>query len=291
VPLYSLAKYFHPREKCELMVIKRFGSYIKYFVLGFSALTTLFPFFWILMSSFKTTSEIYVSAFSLPVSLSFTNYITAWNDANIWVDFFNSGIVSISTVAILLLVSSMASYILARIWKNFAMSTFFALGITVPYYAIIIPIFITITKMGLYNTRFGLLLIYVVSNMPISIFILTGFMKGFPKEIEEAAWIDGASLPRTFFTIVLPLSKHGLATIGILGFMYSWNDFFIANILISKTALKTITQGIQNFQGAYQTNYGAMFAAMIIAILPVIVAYLIFQEQIIEGMTAGAVKG
>ena len=139
--------------------------------------------------------------------------------------------------------------------------------------------------------RFGLLLIYVVSNMPISIFILTGFMKGFPKEIEEAAWIDGASLPRTFFTIVLPLSKHGLATIGILGFMYSWNDFFIANILISKTALKTITQGIQNFQGAYQTNYGAMFAAMIIAILPVIVAYLIFQEQIIEGMTAGAVKG
>lgn len=273
------------------MVIKRFGSYIKYFVLGFSAITTLFPFFWILMSSFKTTSEIYGSPFSLPMNLSFTNYVTAWNDANIWVDFFNSGIVSVSTVAILLLISAMASYVLARIWKNFAMSTFFALGITVPYYAIIIPIFITISKMGLYNTRFGLLLIYVVSNMPISIFILTGFMKGFPKEIEEAAWIDGASLTRTFFTIVLPLSKHGLATIGILGFMYSWNDFFIANILISKTALKTITQGIQNFQGAYQTNYGAMFAAMIIAILPVVVAYLIFQEQIIEGMTAGAVKG
>ncbi|RKX72174.1 MAG: carbohydrate ABC transporter permease [Spirochaetes bacterium] len=269
----------------------KIGSFAKYFILVTSAILTLFPFLWILMSSFKTTNEIYESPFKIPDSFLFSNYITAWNDANIWIDFFNSAIVSISTVAILLLISAMASYILARIWKNFAMSTFFALGITVPYYAIIIPIFITMTKIGLYNTRMGLLLIYVVSNMPISIFILTGFMKGFPKEIEEAAWIDGASMSRTFFTIVLPLSKHGMATIGILGFMYSWNDFFIANILISNPVLKTITQGIQNFQGAYQTNYGAMFAAMIIAILPVVIAYLIFQEQIIEGMTAGAVKG
>lgn len=273
------------------MAAKKIGSYIKYLVLGVSTAATLFPFFWILLGSFKTTNEIYESPFKLPMHFLFSNYVTAWKDANIWIDFTNSALVSISTVAILLLVSAMASYILARIWKNFAMSTFFALGITVPYYAIIIPIFITMTKIGLYNSRIGLLLIYIVSNMPISIFILTGFMKGFPKEIEEAAWIDGASLSRTFFTIVLPLSKHGLATIGILAFMYSWNDFFIANVLISNPMLKTITQGIQNFQGAYQTNYGAMFAAMIIAILPVVIAYLIFQEQIIEGMTAGAVKG
>lgn len=255
------------------------------------ALSSLSPFLWILLSSLKTNSEIYGKPFGLPSVLVFENYVTAWNNANIGVNLFNSLLVSFSAVAIVVLFGSMAAYILARVKTSLFLYTYFTLGIMVPVHTILIPTFILMKDFGLNNTREGLIILYAVSNLSLAIFILVGFMKSIPVEIEEAAIMDGCSMPQVFFKVIFPLSMPGLATIGILTFLNCWNEYLFAYILISNDKLKTVTQGIFALQGAYNTNYGPLCAGLTLAIIPVMIIYVIFSEQVIAGMTAGAVKG
>ena len=259
--------------------------------MGVFAVTTVIPFLWILMSSFKTNSEIYDRPFSLPTTWAFDNYVTAWNAAKIDADLVNSLIVATAAVIIVLVVSSMASYILAPCQPNPWLYTYFSLGIMIPIHTILIPTFMLMKSLTLYNNLWGLSILYTASNLSLAIFILVGFMKSIPKEIEEAAVMDGCSMTRIFFQIIFPLSRPGLATIGILTFLNCWNEYLFAYVLISRNEIKTITQGIYALQGAYNTNYGPLTAGLAIAIVPVMIIYVLFQEQVIKGLTAGAVKG
>lgn len=269
----------------------RFKKFLRYFVAVFFAVMALFPFLWVVMNSFKNNKEIYGSPFKLPETIQLNNYLEAWSTAKIATYFFNSVIICFSAVILLVLVASMASYYISRIKKSSALYNFFILGIMIPIHAMLIPTFIMLRHAGLLNTRLGLAIVYCAVNLSLSIFILVGFMKGIPREIEEAAEIDGASIYQTFFKVILPISRPGIATIATLSFLNAWNDFLYAQVIISNPLIKTITQGIYNLRGQYSIDYGLMSAGLVIAIIPVVVIYILFQEQVVKGMTAGAVKG
>jgi raffinose/stachyose/melibiose transport system permease protein len=275
----------------HLIFWDKFGMFSRYGVMIVFAFLSMIPFLWLLISSFKSNDEIYGKPFALPSVFQFENYITAWNKAHIGQNLTNSLTISVTAVIIMLLFASMAAYVLTRVTPNLFFYTYFTLGIMIPVHTVLIPTFILMKNFGLYNTMYGLIILYAASNLSLAVFILTGFMKSIPREIEEAAILDGCSLTRIFFSIILPLSTPGLATVGILTFLNCWNEYLFAYVLISNPNIKTITQGIYALQGAYNTNYGPLTAALVIAILPVLIVYVIFQEQVIAGMTAGAVKG
>jgi sugar permease (fragment) len=184
----------------------------------------------------------------------------------------------------------MASYILARVWTSKILYNFFTLGIMIPIHAVIIPMLMILRRLGLVNTRLGIILAYTVAELSFSIFILVAFMKTIPREIEEAAQIDGSSRLRTFFQIILPISKPGLATIGTFAFINSWNDLLLALVITSGPKLSTLNLACFNLRGLYVQHYGLITAGLMIMMIPVIVIYIFFQEQLVKGITAGAVK-
>lgn len=264
---------------------------LKYVIAVFFAILALFPFLWVTLNSFKDNKQIFASPFALPETMAFDNFIKAWSTAKIGTYFFNSVVVSFSAVFVIILLGAMVSYYLARLKPNNTLYGYFILGIMIPIHAMLIPTFLMLRQVDLLNSRFGLAIVYAAVNLSLSIFILVGFMKGIPHEIEEAAEIDGASVYRTFFSIIIPISKPGIATIATLSFLNAWNDFLYAQVLISDPIRKVLTQGIQNLRGQYSTDYGLMSAGLLITIIPVTIIYIIFQEQVVKGMTAGAVKG
>jgi raffinose/stachyose/melibiose transport system permease protein len=255
------------------------------------ALSSFYPFYWILISSVKSNDEIMGRPFGLPSLLHFENYVVAWKTAHIGQYFVNSMIVSVCAVIIVLLVGSMASYVLAKVRPNAFLYTYFILGIMIPVHTILIPTFILMKDINLLNTRTGLILLYAVSNLSLTIFVLVGFMKAIPSEIEEAAIMDGAGYSRVFFQIILPISRPSIATVGMLAFLNCWNEYLFAYVLVSNNEIKTLPQGIFMLQGVYATDYGPLTAGIMMGILPVVLIYILFQEQVIEGMTAGSVKG
>jgi len=266
-------------------------SRISRLFLALLAVTMIYPFFWVILSSLKTTDEIFTSAFSLPRTLRFVNYYNAWVEASIGSCFGNSVVVSTIALAATLLFSSMAAYVLARKWKNRLLFGYFTLGIMIPLQAIVIPSFLIIRNLGLINTRTGLILVYTVSGLSFGIFVLAGFFRTIPGEMEEAAVIDGSGFTTTFFRIILPMAKPAMASVGILSFLQYWNEYLFASVLIAKQQYKTLTQGIMALRGPYTTDYGMLTAGLALAIIPLIVVYVLLQKQVIEGMTAGAVKG
>ncbi|QGQ95017.1 carbohydrate ABC transporter permease [Paenibacillus psychroresistens] len=264
---------------------------LKYFFLSLYALTTIYPFFWIFTSSLKPNTDIFSKPFALPAHLNFANYVKVLTKAHLGTNFMNSLYICVFSVFIAVLVGSMAAYILARVKPSLILYTYFTLGIMIPIQTILIPSFILLKQFDLINTHLGLIIEYVVGRLPLTIFIMVAFMKTLPKEMEEAALIDGCGRARTFFSIVLPLSKPGLATVATLSFLDCWNEYLFAYVLISSTKLKVITQAIYALRGQYITDYGLLCAGLALMMIPVILMYILFQEQVIKGMTAGAVKG
>lgn len=264
---------------------------LKYVVLTMFSVTALFPFVWILMSSFKDKYELYGKPFSLPAVWQPGNYLNVWHTTKVGTNLLNSTMISVLSVGLILLLASMAAYVLSRVRPSKGMSLFFTLGIMIPVHAILIPTFILMKQLGLYDKQISLIIIYTVSNLSLGIFILAGFMKTLPAALEDSARIDGCSRARTFFLIIFPLSKPGLATIGTLAFLNCWNEYLFAYVLIANPELKTLTQGIMALKGQYTYDFTSLCAGLIISIVPVVVAYMLFQEQVIKGMIAGAVKG
>jgi raffinose/stachyose/melibiose transport system permease protein len=262
-----------------------------YAVLTAYSLLSLFPFTWLALSSMKTNDEIYETLLALPRELRIENYGAAIATARIPHFMLNSAIVSFSAVAIVLVFGSMAAYVLSRTLPNRAIYTYFAIGIMIPVQTIIIPTFVLLKTIQLTNTLFGLILLYAATMLPLAVFILVGFMRTLPRELEEAAAMDGASRARQFFRVMLPLSRPGLAAVGTLSFLYCWNEYLFAYVLISNPDAKTLPQGIYALQGLWTTAYGPLTAALVLSILPVLVVYVLFQEQVIEGAVAGSVVG
>ncbi|WP_431804814.1 carbohydrate ABC transporter permease [Halobacillus andaensis] len=273
---------------------KRFSKKsILYAILIIYALINVYPILWMILNSFKSNTEFAESPFAFPAEWLIENYVTAWETARLDTYFLNSIIVSLVAVVVTVFAGALASYFLARFsFKlNKMMYAFFVFGMLIPIHATLVPMFLLMKNLGLLNTHTGLILPYIAFNLPITIFILVSFMKAFPKDIEESAIMDGCGVFRIFWSIILPMTKPALATVVILNFINNWNEFSFALVLINEEALKTLPLGLANFAGQYTTNYGAQMAGLTMAIIPTIAIYMLLEEHLVKGMTAGAVKG
>lgn len=270
----------------------RIGVFFRYLVLVVVAATMLFPILWVAMNAFRDNTQIYGNPFALPHPFVMANFPHALEGIRLAVTLSNSLIYSIVTVSITLVLGSMTAFYLAKFTRGNLLYLYFILGIMIPVQAILIPLFIDIRNMHLINTRLGIVIVYVATNLPIAIFILTGFMrKGVPDELLEAAAIDGAGPLRAFFRLALPISIPGVVTVLTLVFLNIWNEFLFALVILSSPLLKTLNLAVYLLRGEYSSDQGLLAAGSVILIIPAIIIYILFQEQVVRGLTAGAVKG
>lgn len=266
---------------------------LKWFIILLFAVYTLFPLLWLLITSLKTNAEYFNNPFSFPAVPQFQNYINAFSQANLGQMIWNSVTVAVIATAANVFVAAMASYAISRFdFKGKEIFfTIFSAGVMVPLNALMVPYFTIFSRIGLLDSMNALRILYTAIGLPIAVIIIRGFMDSLPREIEEAAYIDGCGFFGRFFQIVLPLSKTGLITAATFQFITCWNEFVYANLLTSSPQNKTIQIGIRYFTNQFTTDYVSMYAAIIIAIVPSVLGYALFQKQIISGMTSGAVKG
>jgi raffinose/stachyose/melibiose transport system permease protein len=256
------------------------------------AVTTV-PFIFVVATSLKTQDETFNSpVWALPKHLYFGNY-AAILEGPYFTYFRNSLFVVGVSVVLIVIVSAMAAYAFARLRFTFN-KTLFALvvaGMIVPLHATLVPIYLLTRNLGLYDTPFALLGPYVALSLPVSIFILTEFMRQIPRELEEAAQLDGCGPFGIFWRVFFPLSGPGLATVAIYNGIGLWNEFIFAYMLTSTSEHRTLPLAVWDFQGQYSSNVPAMLAVVTLTSLPLIVAYAFGQERVIKGMMAGSLKG
>lgn len=267
------------------------GIIIKYIILIMVSVLMLYPLLWMGISSLKENSEIFSRPFALPSNPKWENYSLAWEAAEVPVHMLNSVFYSVTAVIFTVAFSAMAAYVIARLSKGKKLYHYFSLGIMIPINAIIIPFILIFQKIDILNTRQGIILAFIVTNLAFSIFILVPFMKELPEELEDAAMIDGCGRVQTFCRIILPISKGGLATVGTFVLLNSWNDLFLSLLIISKQDFITLNQVCYNMKAQYVSDYGLISAAVMILILPVLIFFILFQKQVVKGMTAGSIKG
>lgn len=269
------------------------GEIFKWLVLGFFLVFTLFPLLWLVVSSFKTNLELQTAPFALPEVWQFGNYVNALQVAELPRLFVNSVLVSGGSTALTMIVASMAAFVFAR--ETFrgqqALLNMIIAGVLVPVIALMAPYFRLTNALGLYDRLWALILAYTAINIPISTFLMYGFMKTIPAELEEAAVMDGASFAQRFTRVIFPLSRIGLVTAGTFVFLFSWNEFIYALLLTSSVKARTLQLGIRFFTSQFFTDYTSMFAAIVITIVPSVLVYIFMHEKIIEGLTSGALKG
>jgi raffinose/stachyose/melibiose transport system permease protein len=261
-------------------------------LLIFNSLLMLFPIVMMVLFAFKSTGEIYATPFSLPKEWSGANLATIWRETAFPRYLANSLLITATSIALILTIGTMAAYALARYTfrGNELIYLFFLSGLMVPLKLAIIPLFIQLTALGLIDRHAGLVLVYTAMGLPSAIFILTGFLRTLPAELEDQARIDGASEARIMVTIMLPLAKPALVIAGIHNAVPIWNDFFFPLVFIQTDALKTLPQGLTIFMGEYNTDWGVLFAGLTLAALPITLVYMALSRYFIAGLTQGAVK-
>jgi raffinose/stachyose/melibiose transport system permease protein len=248
----------------------------------------------LLSTALKTASDFGAhGATSLPQSLTFTNFRAAWNVGQFGTSFINSGLITLVKVPIGVFLAALLSYSLAKLRINLRRSILFLmlLGLTVPIFIAVVPIFTMLRQVGLIDNIWGLIPPYLAFGLPFEVLILTGFFRRIPQELIEAARIDGASELRIFTRIVLPLSLPILVTVAVLDAVATWNELVMALVLLSSPGHRTVPLSLLNFQGQFTTDFPALCAGILIALLPILVAYGFLQRWIVSGLTAGAVKG
>jgi len=259
------------------------------------AVMVIFPFLWMIMTAFKTDREILTDPFGLPAELQWENFERAWTSANIGTYFVNTIIVMAMSLTGTLLVSAMAAYVISRFEfpGNRAIYLLFMAGLMFPVFLGLVPLYFLMDDLHLLNTYHGLALVYIAYSLPFTIFFLVGFFKTLPGEVAEAGIMDGASQFQVFFNIMLPMAKPGLIAMGIFNFLGQWNQFLLPLVLMQSESRYMLSQGL-NFlainQG-YDSDYSALFAAMVIVMIPTLIVYVLFQRRLESGLTAGALKG
>ncbi|WP_217588075.1 carbohydrate ABC transporter permease [Lentibacillus saliphilus] len=273
--------------------VSSFGKTIMNTALLIFSLSAVFPIVWMLYSSFKTQQEFTLNIFALPKNWNLENYIEAFKIGQLHNYFFNSVYVSLISVFLIIFLAFIIGYMIAR--HDFPgrriIYILFLFGMLIPIHGLLVPIFIEFKNVGLLNKPYTLILPYVAFGLPIAIFLFESFIKQIPKEIEEAAIMDGCNTFQVIFRVIFPIAGPVIATATILSFLTAWNEFPFALVLIQDPALRTLPVGLTNFNGQYTVNYPQMMAAMSVTVLPVLLVYLAFSKKIIQGMTAGAVKG
>lgn len=255
----------------------------------------IYPIFWILMSSLKPTQEFNLTpSYALPMRPDFGNYVEAWNRGRMNIYFKNSAIVTVVSLLFIILLSTTSSFALTKMrWKfrDKVLKTFLS-GIMIPTAVVLIPLYTMFNKMDFLNTRFSLIITYIAFGLPLSIYLLRGYLTALPDDMIEAAVIDGASIYQIFSRIMFPLMKTGIVTVGVIQFYFRWNDLIFSMTFISDTNLKTVQTGLLYFSDMYgNRNWGAIFACIAISVLPTLLIYVIMNKMVIEGMTSGAIKG
>ncbi|HBS45055.1 MAG TPA: sugar ABC transporter permease [Paenibacillus sp.] len=258
-------------------------------------LVILFPFLFVLFSSVKKDNNaIALNPFGITKEFVFNNYVEAWVNAKISTYFFNSLYISILASIVSIILASMFAFAVTRMRQgkwNTILFTLVMVGMLIPNNALMLPIYTIVRKMGILNTHWALIIPYIANAIPFTIIILAAFMRSLPREIEEAAVMDGLKAPGIFAKIIVPLTVPAMVTVFIVNFLGNWNEFLLANYFLSNDELRTLPVGMVQFRDQYQMNYAQMSAGIVFSVLPVIVIYAILQEKIIEGVTAGGVKG
>lgn len=274
---------------------------IIYVILSLWALTTIYPIYWVILNSFRKKQEIRHDSFSIPMGDSFTldNYETAFDRLDIFSSYLRSLIISFTVVIAIIVFAGLAAYALAR--YNFfgkrLLNNIVVMSMMFPAFATIIPVFRMMFDWGIVNTgNVGLSLMSVIlpqiaGNLSFAIIILTGYIRGMPIELEEAAYIEGYSLGQIFFKIIIPVAKPCFATVAIFSFLWSYNDLFTQMFFLRYRNTYTITRLLNEIASIAGVNYGLMCAAVVLVVVPVLIVYIFLQKYIIKGLTAGAVKG
>lgn len=262
-------------------------------ILSIISLAYLYPLIWLIINSLKTDNEMFENPWVISSAFQFSNYITAWTSGKIGTSFFNSVLVSLLSVAVTIIVSSMAAFALKRFrWKYSGLVLgLFLIGVMIPIHSTLIPLFMAFNKIKLLNNFISLVLPYVAFALPTSIFILSGFMASFPKEIEEAAIMDGCKMSGVFWRMIFPLSKSSIATISIFNFVNAWNELMFALIFMTDPEKMTLPVSLTRFRGQYSTSWTIQLAAVVIMVIPSLIAYFFMNDKIIKSLTVGAVKG
>lgn len=280
-----------PKEERRRYTVGTFGLQI----IGLAvSLFFFFPIYMILNNSFKTQRELVMEPpLSLPSSFSFENYTVAWKKLDLGTAFLNSLFFTVISVVLIALICTITAWAISRgSSRIFKFSRiYFLIGILIPSQALCLPIYLLWNSFGLINTRIGLIALYVSTGLSFGIFLQTNFMSTVPVEIEEAARIDGCSVYRTFFSVVLPLLKAPMATLVIVQSFSLWNDYMLANLMIQSKSMRTVILAIKTLFSSTRNDYATAMAAILLSATPIIILFVALQKQFIKGMTMGAVKG
>jgi raffinose/stachyose/melibiose transport system permease protein len=252
----------------------------------------LAPIVIMVFSAFKTTPQIFQSPFSIPDFTQVANFAKIWTQTNFLRYLMNSFVVTGASMVLILTLGTMAAYAIGR--YQFKGSTFilmfFLAGLTLPLKLAIIPLFMLMRDLSILNNQLSLIFVYTAMGLPSTVFIMTGFIRSLPNELEDAARMDGASEARIMWSIMLPLVKPAMVIAGIQNVVPIWNDFFFPLVFIQNDDLKTLPQGLTTFMGEYTTDWGVLFSGLTLSAAPIIIIYILLSKQFIAGMTSGAVK-
>lgn len=265
-----------------------------YILLSILVVVCVYPLIWMLISSFKTNGEFLLNRFGLPQAFTWQNYEEAWRRSNFPLYFANSGVVAVASLTMMILFAAMTAFAFARYRHSAArgLLSYFIIGQLLSAQVMLIAVYLVAIVFGLTDSRLGLSLVYAASGLPFTILLLQGYFKAVPAELYEAAEIDGYNEWQIFTRISVPLVKSGLATAVIIQFMYVWNEFPLGLVMISSSSKTTLPVGIYRVvNDMYYSSHTLACAGLTVAAMPVIIVYMVFQRQFIEGMTAGAVKG
>ena len=258
-------------------------------------LVNLYPLFWMLTASFKVPAEfVEKPAYALNSGFYWQNYLDAWTRGRMSVYFANSLINTLVSLVFITALSMLASFALIKMDWRFRklVDRYFAFGIMVPVATTLIPLFQIFSKLGLYNNRWSLIIVYTASALSFSIYLISGYLRALPNEIMEASVIDGCGIYRMLVSIVTPLMKNAIITVLVIQFFFKWNDLIYSMTFVSRAELKTMQTGLFYFQDEFGSkNWGAIFASVSISVFPMLMMYLFLNKAVIEGMTSGAVKG
>ena len=269
---------------------------LKYIIFIIWGSVAVIGFTWMIMSSFKSNQELFSNIWGLPEKLRYENYIRAWVSGRIGKYFFNSVIYVLISVTILVMFGSMSSYAFTRPGNKKWMGVLFLIvlfGLSVPVQLSIIPLYINFMRFGLINTRIGLILAYCSAYMPFTVFVLSGFFRTIPHEMEDAAEIEGCSNWQIFWKIMMPMAQAGLITIVIFSVLTVWNEYFFAMVLITKETKMPLSAGLFNLKNQQRIaqDWTALLAGVVILFIPTLIMFLFLQNKISEGLTVGALKG
>lgn len=268
------------------------GRVVAYSIMAFFTLLTLLPLFWLLYSSFKSNVEIIRSPLAWPQRWTTLNYTKAWKVGNLGTYMINTvvytGLATFATVALGLSTGFAFAKLKFKITGTFYW--FLMAGLLISVQAVLVPLYLIWTRVGLYDTRPGVILPYIAFGLPMAVYLCTEFVRAIPDALVEAAVLDGASYYKIFRHIVIPLSRPVVTTVAILTFLGNWNEFVFAFMLVKSENLRSLSVGINSFAGSLNFNYGLQFAALVIGIAPIIVFYVFFHKQLISGFAEGALK-